>query len=113
MRGKRVLPGEPGCWQAAGVGCARGTAGWGLSSPGGAWVMLGPSPGHHAAGEGWHETRSAWFQHQKWFVGLEMSVCISAVLAWLLGESLSIPGVCFPSRHHSPSKIPMHKQETK
>lgn len=45
-----------GCW--CGL-CA------GLSSPGGVWVMLDPSPGHHAAGEGWHETRSAWFQHQK------------------------------------------------
>lgn len=46
------------------AGCWRGLCA-GLSSPGGAWVMLDPSPGHHAAGEGWHETRSAWFQHQK------------------------------------------------
>lgn len=46
------------------AGCWRGLCA-GLSSPGGAWVMLDPSPGHHAAGEGWHEPRSAWFQHQK------------------------------------------------
>lgn len=49
-----------GCWRELCAGHC-----WGLSSPSGAWVMLDPSPGHRAAGEGWHETHSARLQRQK------------------------------------------------